>query len=104
MAHVIGSKGQVVIAKEIRDQLGVEPGWKAIQRLVDDHVEIRFIPPTHNRSLGGILKRYIDPAKLELTDAELEEAIEAAVAEACREEESQLLAESKSTAQAVEFR
>ena len=34
--HKVGSKGQVVIAKEIRDELGIQPGWLALQRVVDD--------------------------------------------------------------------
>jgi len=55
MAHVVGPKGQVVIEKEIRDRLGIGPGWLALQVLVDDHVEIRFVPPEHDRSLAGIL-------------------------------------------------
>ncbi len=56
MANVVGSKGQVVIEKKLRDKLGIEPGWTAIQRLVDDHIEIYFVPPPHRRSLRGILK------------------------------------------------
>ncbi len=60
MAHVVGTKGQVVIAKEIRDQLGVEPGWLALQRLVGDHVEIYFLPPEHRNSLKGSLAEYIN--------------------------------------------
>jgi AbrB family looped-hinge helix DNA binding protein len=59
MGSRVGSKGQIVIAKEIRDQLGVEPGWVAVQRLVDDHVEVRFLPPPHYRSLKGSLAPYI---------------------------------------------
>lgn len=59
MAVKVGSKGQVVIAKEIRDRLGVQPGWRAFQILVDDHVEIHFIPPEHNESLAGVLAPYI---------------------------------------------
>lgn len=55
MEHRVGPTGQVVIAKEIRDRLQVQPGWLALQRLVDDHVEIYFVPPEHNRSLRGIL-------------------------------------------------
>ena len=51
----MGPKGQVVISKEIRDQLGVKPGWLAIETAMADHVEIRFLPPPHNRSLRGIL-------------------------------------------------
>ena len=58
MAYVVGPKGQVVIAKEIRDSLGVEPGWVALQRQVDDHVEVYFLPPEHRKSLKGSLAKY----------------------------------------------
>lgn len=58
MSHLVGTKGQVVIEKEIRDQLGVQPGWIAVQKLVQDHVEISFIPPEHTRSLKGSLAAY----------------------------------------------
>ena len=59
MPHVVGHKGQVVIAKEIRDSLGIAPGWVALQRVVDDHVEIRFFPPDHRESLKGTLAPYV---------------------------------------------
>ena len=45
MTSLVGRKGQVVIAKEIRDRLGIEPGWVAVQRMVEGHVEIHFLPP-----------------------------------------------------------
>ena len=65
MEYLVGSKGQVVIAKGIRDRLGVEPGWIAVQKLVRDHVELYFVPPAHRRSLKGILgphlKRTVAP-------------------------------------------
>ena len=57
--HVVGSKGQVVIAKDICDRLGVEPGWLALQRLVGDHVEVYFVPPEHRKSLKGSLAKHI---------------------------------------------
>ncbi|MBI2941735.1 MAG: AbrB/MazE/SpoVT family DNA-binding domain-containing protein [Chloroflexi bacterium] len=60
MAHRVGPKGQVVIAKEIRDRLGVRPGWLAIQRLVDDHVEVYFVPPEHRRSLKGVFAEHVE--------------------------------------------
>lgn len=62
MAHVVGAKGQVVLAKDIRDRLGVEQGWMTVQRLVDGHVEIYFVPPNHHRSLKGALADHIGSA------------------------------------------
>ena len=59
MLNVVGKKGQVVIAKGIRDALGVAPGWVSFQRLVDDHVEIRFLPPDHRESLKGALAPFV---------------------------------------------
>ena len=55
MANKVGHKGQFVIDKEIREQLGLEPGWLALQRLVDDHLEVYFLPPEHRRSLKASL-------------------------------------------------
>ena len=59
MTYFVGAKGQVVIAKEIRERLGVKPGWVALQRLVDDRVEIYFLPPEHHETLKGSLASYI---------------------------------------------
>lgn len=59
MAYVVGPKGQVVIAKEIRERLGVEPGWMALQRLAGDHVEVYFLPPEHRKSLKGSLAPHL---------------------------------------------
>ena len=59
MATRVGSKGQVVIAKEIRDALGIVEGSLAVQRRVGDKVELRFLPPEHERSLRGILAEYV---------------------------------------------
>lgn len=59
MAHVVGPKGQIVIAKEIRNRLGVEPGWVALQNLAGDHVEVYFVPPEHRKSLKGSLARHV---------------------------------------------
>lgn len=56
--YAVGEKGQVVIAKEIRQRLGIRRGWSTVQRLVGDHVEIYFIPPRHGRSLKGSLASY----------------------------------------------
>ena len=62
MGYTVGTKGQVVISKEIRDRLGVRPGWVALQRLVNDHLEIHFVPPEHGNSLKGSLASHIKVA------------------------------------------
>ena len=83
MATKVGPKGQVVIDKEIRDRLGVKPGWLALQRVVDDHVEVYFVPPEHNESLKGSLSRYV---KRPVGDEELRRAREEAWKDAVEEE------------------
>ena len=65
MASVVGTKGQVVIDKAIRDQLGISPGWRAYQTLEEGHVKIHFRPPPHRRSLLGILREHITPEAAE---------------------------------------
>ena len=60
MAHLVGTKGQVVIAKDIRDRLGVKAGWLALQRLVEDHIEVYFVPPEHRESLKGSLRKHLN--------------------------------------------
>ncbi|MQG32737.1 MAG: AbrB family transcriptional regulator [SAR202 cluster bacterium] len=49
----------MVINKEIRDRLGIGPGWMALQRLAGDHVEIYFVSPEHDESLAGSLAPHI---------------------------------------------
>jgi len=80
----VGTKGQVVIAKEIRDQLGIEPGSQAVQRVVDGHVELQFLPPRHHRSLAGILHPYIK-GSIGPTEVDWDRAREEAWAAAARE-------------------
>ena len=59
MGNRVGHKGQVVISKPTRQRLGIEAGWEALERIVDDHVELRFVPPPHGRSLKGSLARAV---------------------------------------------
>jgi bifunctional DNA-binding transcriptional regulator/antitoxin component of YhaV-PrlF toxin-antitoxin module len=59
MTCLVGTKGQVVIAKEIRERLGVQPGWVALQHLVGDRVEIHFLPPEHSESIKGSVAQYL---------------------------------------------
>jgi antitoxin PrlF len=46
MTHRVGSKGQVVIPKELRDELGIEPGDEVSFWRHEDHVALR---PAHDR-------------------------------------------------------
>ena len=83
MANVLGAKGQLVIEKAIRESLGIEAGYVAVQRLVGDHVEICFYPPEHKRSLRGALARAGQPM---LTTEELAAARVAAWRAAAQDE------------------
>jgi hypothetical protein len=74
-----------VIEQHVREKLGVEPGMLAIQRVVDDHVELRFVQGEHNRSLAGSLRAHITP-RPDLWDSDaFEAAAEAAWADAAVE-------------------
>ena len=55
----VGHKGEIVIAEELREKLGIDPSWMAYQFLVDDHVEIHCMPPEHGKSLAGSAAQYI---------------------------------------------
>src|SRR5437879_7425995 len=84
MSTLVGTKGQVTIEKEIRDALGVRPGWRALQRLEGDRVVIEFLPPKHRQSLAGILS---DKTTVRIpTDEEFQAAVERAWEEAVQED------------------
>lgn len=51
MTHRVGAKGQVVIPKELRDELGIEPGDEVSFWRHEDHVAVR--PAGHHRPLRG---------------------------------------------------
>jgi AbrB family looped-hinge helix DNA binding protein len=54
MTHKIGPKGQVVIPKSMRDELGLKPGMAVDFELADGRVSV--LPHRDVRSLRGILK------------------------------------------------
>ena len=81
MSSVVGTKGQIVIEKAIREALGVEAGYVAVQRLSDDHVEVFFFPPEHRRSLRGILASQVSGKAAPAEWDELRERAWAAAAE-----------------------
>lgn len=76
MANRVWKTGHVVIEKSIRDELGIKPGWLAIQRLVDGHVEISFSPPESDESLPGALAPDTDARSPDGDALQLHKAIE----------------------------
>jgi len=62
------TKGQVVIPKEIREQLGIQPGQKVSVELVKDHVEIRPLPTDPVKALRGIFREYSGSLARELVE------------------------------------
>lgn len=54
----VSPKYQLVIEQTAREKLGIRPGWVAVQTVVGDHLEVRFLPPEHDRSLAGSLHAY----------------------------------------------
>ncbi len=67
---IVGTKYQVVIEREVRRRLGIQPGWVAVQAVVGDHLELRFLPPEHDRSLAGSLREYAGTVAGDAEDAE----------------------------------
>jgi hypothetical protein len=67
-----------MIAREIRDALGIVPGSLVLQRRVGDTVELRFLPPEHSRSLHGILAQYVTTTLSETDERVAEETAWAA--------------------------
>lgn len=68
MTHRVGPKGQVVIPKRIRDELGIEPGDEVSFWLDGDHVAMR--PSNHRRPLRGRFRGSALTTELETTRAE----------------------------------
>jgi AbrB family looped-hinge helix DNA binding protein len=52
---VVGERYQLVIAKAVRDQLGVRPGDRAVETVEDGRLVVTFLPARHRRSLRGRL-------------------------------------------------
>lgn len=63
MTHRVGAKGQVVIPKELRDELGIEPGDEVTFWRHGDHVAVcpaRTAAPLRGRFAGLDLGAALD--------------------------------------------
>lgn len=66
MTHRVGAKGQVVIPKELRDQLGIDAGDEVDFWLHGDHVAVRpagRAKPLRGRFGGSALVRELESTR-----------------------------------------
>ena len=73
------AKGQIIMPKDIRVKLGIEPGKVLSVKLVNDHVEIRPLPDDPIEFLTGVFKKHRGSMAAELLeerkrDNEIDEA------------------------------
>lgn len=80
MVSRVSERGQITIDRAAREQLGVQPGMIAHQRVVGGRLEIIFLPAPHRRSLYGVFEQKGEQPKV-VTDDELEKAVMEAIAE-----------------------
>jgi AbrB family looped-hinge helix DNA binding protein len=83
MANVVGERFQITIDKAVREELGIRPGDRAIERAEGGRLVIDFVPAPHRESLLGILKQPGQPiitdwrgAKDRAWEARVEEIVE----------------------------
>lgn len=57
MSNIVGERFQITIDKKVREELGIQPGDRAIERVEDGRLVVYFMPRPHSRSLMGILRR-----------------------------------------------
>jgi AbrB family looped-hinge helix DNA binding protein len=70
----VGERGQITIAKAIREELGIYAGDETVQRVEDGRIVIDVVPGRHGRSLAGSLRdkvtrRPVDESWAALRDA-----------------------------------
>jgi AbrB family looped-hinge helix DNA binding protein len=55
MTSRVGERGQITIAKAIREELAIYAGDETVQRVEDGRIVIEVVPGRHRRSLAGSL-------------------------------------------------
>ena len=56
MTSRVGDRGQITIAKAIREELGIYAGDETVQRVEGGRIVIDVVPGRHRRSLAGSLR------------------------------------------------
>lgn len=57
MSNVVGERYQITIEKSVREQLGIKPGDRAVERVEGGRLVVDFVPAPHHDSLLGIFRR-----------------------------------------------
>ena len=70
MPNVVGERFQITIDKRVRERLGIRPGDQAFESVEGNKLVVTFLPPPHDESMLGILKRYTDAPIEPITDWE----------------------------------
>jgi bifunctional DNA-binding transcriptional regulator/antitoxin component of YhaV-PrlF toxin-antitoxin module len=73
---VVGTKGQIVIDKPLRDRLGVGPGWRAEQSIENGRLVVDFLPPVHRDSLAGCLEAFVRPGVEPVTEEGIDRVVQ----------------------------
>lgn len=73
MTHRVGPKGQVVIPKQLRDELGIEPGDEVSFWRHEDHVALRRVGqrPLRGRFRGSPLTDELESERARDREREL---------------------------------
>lgn len=68
MTNKVGERYQITIDKAVREELGIQPGDRAVEWVEDGRLVIAFLPRPHNESMLGILKKYTNEPIEPITD------------------------------------
>jgi AbrB family looped-hinge helix DNA binding protein len=52
----VSARGQIVIPKDIREQLGIKPGTHILLHVVDDHAELSPLSDDPIKAMRGMMK------------------------------------------------
>ena len=81
---VIGTKGQIVIDKPLRERLGVGPGWQTQQSVEAGRLIVEFLPPVHRDLLAGCLQSHVRPGTPPASAEDIDRLVEEAALEEWR--------------------
>lgn len=59
MSSRVGERGQITIAKAIREELAIYAGDETVQRIEDGRIVIDVVPGRHRRSMAGVLRERV---------------------------------------------